>query len=250
MSGAGARSPAGGEATDGADDAALGVDERAAAIGAGASAWDDKGADADAARHGGAPQYKCSDLGMIIEQMYCCQACGSSFAYDAAVPKSPPPGVTPIVRASARVLLIDARDRILLFCVDEKRLAARRLWITPGGGIQPGETPLAAARRELWEETGVEAEPGHCVWMRSVTLPLGQHWLESRERFYVVRVAAADVVDDNWEPQERAVIVDHRWWPLPEIASSNEWFAPRHLAALLPPVLRGEYPDEPIEIEA
>ena len=65
------------------------------------------------------------------------------------------------------MLLIDSRDRILLFCIDEKRLAAQRLWITPGGGIGPGETPLAAARRELWEETGVEADPGDCVWTRS-----------------------------------------------------------------------------------
>ena len=166
------------------------------------------------------------------------------------MPESPPPGVTPIVRASARVLLIDSRDRILLFCVDDQRLAERRLWITPGGGIQPGETPVAAARRELWEETGVEAEPGHCVWERSVTLPLGEHWMESRERFYVVRVDAAEVVDDNWEPQERAFIVEHRWWSAPEIASSTEWFAPRHLAALLPPVLRGEYAADPIEIGA
>ncbi len=166
------------------------------------------------------------------------------------MPESPPPGVTPIVRASARVLLVDARDRILLFCVDDSRVAAQRLWITPGGGIQPGEMPIAAARRELWEETGVEAEPGECVWKRSVTLPLGQHWLESRETFYVVRIDAADVVDDNWEPLERSMIVEHRWWSQPEIAESKEWFAPRRIADLLPAVLRGEYPDQPIEIGA
>jgi hypothetical protein len=43
---------AGGEAADRTDDTALGVDERAAAVGAGAGAWDDEGPDADAARHG------------------------------------------------------------------------------------------------------------------------------------------------------------------------------------------------------
>jgi 8-oxo-dGTP pyrophosphatase MutT (NUDIX family) len=182
--------------------------------------------------------------------MYCCQAPGRPFSYDAAVPESPPPDVTPIVRASARVLLIDARDRVLLFCMDDRRISARRLWVTPGGGIHPGETPLAAARRELWEETGVEAEPGGCVWERSITFPFGGRSMESRERFYVVRVDAADVVDDNWEPLERSMIVDHRWWSAPEIAASDEWFAPRRLAELLPPVLRGEHAAEPIQIGA
>ena len=166
------------------------------------------------------------------------------------MPESPPPGVIPIVRESARVVLLDARDRILLFCVDDRRLAAQQLWITPGGGIRPGETPLAAANRELWEETGIEAAPGDCVWTRSVTLPLGKSWMESRERFYVVRVEAADVVDDNWEPLERSIIVEHRWWSVPEIAASTEWFAPRRLAELLPPVLRGGYASEPIGIGA
>ncbi len=40
---------------------------------------------------------------------------------------------------------------------------------------------------------------------------------------------------------------DARWWSVDEIAASDEWFAPRKLAVLLPPVLRGEYGDEPID---
>ena len=40
----------------------------------------------------------------------------------------------------------------------------------------------------------------------------------------------------------------HRLWSADEIAASSEWFAPRGLAELLPPLIRGEVPPEPIEI--
>lgn len=39
-----------------------------------------------------------------------------------------------------------------LFCRHKKRTTIE----TAGGHIEPGETPLQAAKRELWEETGAE----------------------------------------------------------------------------------------------
>lgn len=52
---------------------------------------------------------------------------------------------------SYRYTVIFARYREQwLFC----RHRSRDTWETAGGHIEPGETPLEGAKRELWEETG------------------------------------------------------------------------------------------------
>lgn len=58
---------------------------------------------------------------------------------------------------SAVIMPVDAKKRVLL--VRQYRLPARRfLWELPAGKVDPGETPLQAARRELKEETGCRAK--------------------------------------------------------------------------------------------
>ncbi len=166
------------------------------------------------------------------------------------MPPKPPPGVQPIVRLAARVVLLDERDLTLLFRWEDERLDAKSVWITPGGGLDEGESPEAGARRELREETGIDTEPGPCLWIRSHTFRFGDVWLEQRERFYLVRVATIDVNTDGLEPHERVAMKEHRLWSAAEIASSGEWFAPRRLAELLTPIIAGDLPTEPIEIGA
>jgi ADP-ribose pyrophosphatase len=58
---------------------------------------------------------------------------------------------------SAVMLAVDEAERILL--VKQFRLPAEKdLWELPAGCIDPGETPLQAAKRELREETGYQAK--------------------------------------------------------------------------------------------
>jgi ADP-ribose pyrophosphatase YjhB (NUDIX family) len=54
-------------------------------------------------------------------------------------------------------IVFDERGRILLI----KRLypPGRGRWSIPGGHVEKGEDVLEAARRELYEETGIDADP-------------------------------------------------------------------------------------------
>ncbi len=157
------------------------------------------------------------------------------------------PGTSVIVRRAARVLLIDSDDCILLFDVIDA-YDGRRFWLTPGGGVRDDETFEQAARRELFEETGVDAEPGACVWTRSHVFPARAGMTEAREQFYVVRCQPLEPDRTNWEPAEAGDLARHRWWSMAEIAAAaGEVFVPRRMAELLPPIVAGQLPAEPID---
>lgn len=60
-----------------------------------------------------------------------------------------------VIRRIATVLLVDREGRLLLQLRGADAPAAPGKWSFPGGGIEPGEAPEEAARRELLEETGL-----------------------------------------------------------------------------------------------
>jgi len=154
----------------------------------------------------------------------------------------------PILRPAARVLLIDDQDRLLLL---RANVGEGDVWITPGGALEPGETAEQAARRELWEETGIEAiELSPCVWTRTHRFTWRGRRYEQQERFFVARAQAPVITVDNCGAEELAFLSEWRWWTAAEIERSDAVFAPRVLAKILPPILACQCPVEPLALDS
>jgi TDG/mug DNA glycosylase family protein len=137
--------------------------------------------------------------------------------------------VEPVDRPAVRALLVDPGRRTLLL---RWEVAGHVWWITPGGGIDPGEDDERALRRELYEEIGLsDAEFGPVVWERVNVLPYPPRITRQAERFYLVEVGEIEVAPTiDLAPEG---VTGHRWWTADELQSTTERFSPPELPALL-----------------
>lgn len=149
-------------------------------------------------------------------------------------------------RPTARVILLDRRDRVLLM---KGRLPSAPdgpgAWFTVGGGVEPGETFAEAAAREIVEETGIaDFDLGPVVWVREGVLSIPEPTL-FKECYIVARCDGGDPVRDAWTALERELIDDIRWWALADLQATVDRVFPPGLALRLPPILAGRFPAEP-----
>ncbi len=135
-------------------------------------------------------------------------------------------------RATVRVLVCDEADRLLLFC-DSDPGTGQQWWITPGGGIDDGETELAAVRRELAEETGLQVAPEQVIGpiaRRRVWHGYSDQVVDQHDTFFAVRVPRFAVDTSGFTDEELVTVQGSRWWTVAETVASPERVWP----ALLP----------------
>ena len=141
-------------------------------------------------------------------------------------------GATRVPRPAARILLVDARRRVLLFRFTPPDRAP--LWCTPGGAVDPGESYEAAARRELWEETGLHRDCGPQVARRVVDfLTFDRVAVTADERWFRVDVEHHEVAGAALTEQERELMAGARWFARDELADWPEVIYPTDLLAML-----------------
>jgi 8-oxo-dGTP pyrophosphatase MutT (NUDIX family) len=138
-------------------------------------------------------------------------------------------------RRTARVLLVDDADRLLLFSDSDPGLPGSHWWITPGGGVEPGESDREAAVRELREETGLVAGTGDLVGplaRRRVLHGYTDVVVEQDEVFLGLVVPAFEVDVSGHTEEERLTMTRHRWWTREELRTTAETVWPARLLSL------------------
>jgi 8-oxo-dGTP pyrophosphatase MutT (NUDIX family) len=66
----------------------------------------------------------------------------------------------PVIRTAARVLPVSPEGQVLLLQCQDPARPGDLHWISIGGAVDPGESRVEAAVRELREETGIQAMAG------------------------------------------------------------------------------------------
>lgn len=161
---------------------------------------------------------------------------------------------TVVTRRAARVVALSPQGRVLLFEGGDPDRPHVRIWHTPGGGVDPGESDRAAAVREYREETGAEVELGPHVWDRELRFGFNGVVYDQFEVFFLAHVDHEHDADTSGHDElERQYLGQHRWFSVAELralptADGSVLLAPPDMADRVEELLLHGPPESPVTV--
>nr|WP_240945232.1 NUDIX domain-containing protein [Rhodococcus sp. HNM0569] len=160
--------------------------------------------------------------------------------FEIAERTAPTTASTPdVTRTSARVVVLDTDDRVLLLRGADPAGASPPFWFTVGGAVEKGESLREAAVREIAEETGqvvAARDLAGPMWRRVAVFSWNGTLIRSEELFFALRTAGFEPSADGYTEVEKSAISDVRWCDaetMRAFAAAGETVYPRDLADCL-----------------
>lgn len=120
------------------------------------------------------------------------------------------------LRVAAYAIIVGSDERLLLAHWNE---GPRSAWTLPGGGLEDGEDPERAVRREVREETGFHVEVGDLLGIHSRVIPASRRITnEVKTPLHTLRIVYRAQVVSGKLRNERSGSTDRAdWFSLSEV---------------------------------